>query len=97
MLYQNNEHWHGEAASADVASVVAAVATFSAGATVAPGAAVASAVAAGTTKQLTFFYFLFLWWPEIFIQAGYVIVYADNGEISRDVNARLNFERLRTI
>jgi hypothetical protein len=53
MQYQNNEHWHGAA--------LAAVATFSARAT---GAAVASAVAAGaaawTTKQLTFFYLLFL-------------------------------------
>ena len=36
-------------ASADVASAVAAVPTFSAGATAAPGAT------AGTTKQLTFF------------------------------------------
>ena len=31
------------------------------------------------------------------MQAGYVIVYADMNEISRDVNARLHFERLRTI
>ncbi len=64
MLYQNNEHWHGEAASVDVASAaVAAVASAAvdvASAAVDVASAAVAAGATGTSKQLPFLFFIFM-------------------------------------